>query len=66
MKHDDSDEVMVRYEASSNITFHGERSIGITWGDWRGMSETDKNEALTDWLFDLVSVGVMDEEEDSE
>lgn len=62
MTHNDADEVEVRYESSRNITFRGTDTLGITWGDWRQMSRDEQDEALTEWLFDLVDVGVVDDE----
>lgn len=63
MKHNDDDEVTVSYSSSRNISFHGEgESIGITWGDWREMSEKQRNEELDEFLYDLVDISVDDDE----
>jgi hypothetical protein len=64
-KHDDDDPVMMGYGAFSNITFHhpeGGRESGYTWGDWREMSQESKDEAIQDFLNELVEVWVLDEE----
>lgn len=62
-KHADHDEVEVEYSSSSNISFHGKDSLGITWGDWREMSEKDRDDAVNEWLYNLVDVNVVDDED---
>lgn len=44
-KHADDDEVLVGYESSHNISFHGkDDELGITWGEWRKLSEEQRTE----------------------
>lgn len=52
------DEVMFCYESSRNITFHGKDGSGYTKDEWRKMSESDQDEALREYLYDLVDVYV--------
>lgn len=61
-KHDDHEEVEVRYESSRNITFRGKGGLGYTWGEWREMSRKEQDEAVTEWLYSLVDVSVVEDE----
>lgn len=60
-KHADHEEVEVRYASSRNITFNGTDSLGITWGDWREMSEKERDNTVAEFLFNLVDVSVVDD-----
>ncbi len=64
-KHADDEPVMVSYAASSNITFKSREpeELGPTWGEWREMNDKEKNEAFTDYLFNLVDVWVEGDED---
>lgn len=64
-RHADSDPVLVSYSSSRNISFRKDGDeIGYTWGEWRGMSVKAKNEALAEYLYELVDVTVLDAEEE--
>lgn len=65
-EHNDDDPVMVGYSSSRNITFNsrnGADELGITWGDWRRMSDDEKSEALAEYTSELVDVWVEDDEQ---
>jgi hypothetical protein len=62
MAHADEDPVMFGYAASCNISFRGERESGYTWGQWREMSDKDKQEAYNDFIFDELGVEVCEVE----
>lgn len=63
-KHNDDDPVILEYSSSTNISFHGETAVGITWSEWREMSDTEKNEAITDVVFNgLIDVNVAGDED---
>jgi len=60
-KHDD-DMVMVDYSSFTSISFHGTREVGYTWGEWRQMTDREQDDALAEFLFELVDVSVEDDE----
>ena len=67
-KHADDDPVMVGYDSNRNITFNNEHSrdeLGYTWGEWRGMSDAERDGTLKDYLFELVEVFVVDQEDEA-
>lgn len=61
-KHEDNDDVILGYASSANITFRGELYVGYTWGEWREMSQKEKDEAVDEVLYELVDVWVEDDE----
>ena len=59
MAHEDSDPVTVSYASSKNISFHGKGiETGYTWGDWREMSQADRDAAIDDVVWDLIEISV--------
>jgi hypothetical protein len=63
-KRADDDLVMVGYASSKNISFRSQQpeELGPTWGEWREMTEAQKDEAFSEYLFNLVDVWVEDDE----
>lgn len=57
----DNDPVMVSYSAMSNISFRGEDELGYTWGEWRQMDKPAQDEAVSEFLFQLVDVYVKED-----
>lgn len=63
-KHDDNDPVLVGYDSSRNVTFNGQHEeLGYTWGDWREMTQKERDDTLEQYLWELVDVYVEDNEE---
>jgi hypothetical protein len=63
-KHADDDPVTVGFDSSRNISFNGEgEELGVTWGQWRAMSEEQRNATISDFVFELIDVFVEDDEE---
>lgn len=67
-KHADDDPVMVGYSSSRNRTFssehgRGPEELGVTWGEWREMSKTERNQIMAEYLNTLVDVWVEEDEE---
>jgi hypothetical protein len=62
MSHADSDPVEIHYESSKNITFTGTMPLGVTWGEWREMPGTERDNLMDDVVWDLVSISVVDDE----
>lgn len=54
----DDSPVEITYSSSRNITFHGTDEIGYTWGEWREMSEAERDEAVQEYVNELVEVYV--------
>lgn len=50
------DYVVVRYAAASNITFHGKDTLPYTKEEWSEMSDNEQNQALSEFLFNLVEI----------
>lgn len=63
-QHNDDDPVIFGYESSYNISFRGEEESGYTWGEWRKMTDSQKNAALDEHVWTLVDLYVKDEDED--
>jgi hypothetical protein len=59
--HDDAP-VILGYGAASNISFRGERETGYTWGEWRTMTDAERDQAIDEVVYELVEVYVLDEE----
>lgn len=65
MKNPDDKQVTVGYESSRNITFHDSgNELGYTWGEWRNLARKEQDEAIVQFLFELVDVYVEDEEDE--
>lgn len=64
MKHNDDDPVMARYASSRNISFcsRGGEELGITWGEWREMSDREQSEILQEYMNELVDVWIEEDE----
>lgn len=61
--HNDDDEVTVGYASSRNISFHGDGDfLGVTWGEWRKMSQKERDARLDEYVWDLVDVWIEDDE----
>lgn len=62
-RHADDDPVLFGYSSDENITFSGEnQDSGLTWSEWRAMSEEERTEARTDFLWTIAEVYVEDDE----
>jgi hypothetical protein len=61
-KNDDDAPVILGYGAASNISFHGKRETGYTWGEWRTMTDAERDQAIDEVVYELVEVYVLDEE----
>lgn len=59
-KHADDEPVIFGYSAMSNFSFHGKRDSGYTWGEWRGMSEREKDEAFNNFTFETLGVSISE------
>lgn len=55
--------VKLRYDSSSNITFHGEVDTGIEREEWEEMTENMKIDAISEELFNLVDIYEIEEDE---
>lgn len=62
MPNDDNEPVIFGYGSSKNVTFSGSDESGYTKGEWREMSQKDRDDALQEWLNELVDVYVKDGE----
>lgn len=60
MKADD-EEVVLGYASNQNITFRGEVYTGYTWGEWRQMTDQEKEDAYTELVWDLVELWEIDD-----
>jgi hypothetical protein len=59
---------MVGYDSPHNITFNNELSpdeLGYTWGQWRDMSDAERGDILRNYMFELVEVFVVDQEDEN-
>jgi hypothetical protein len=65
MTHDDDDSVIFSWAASSNISFTGTDESGYTWGDWRKMTDAQKDEAYAEFIFQGLGVEINVEEDES-
>ena len=54
----DKDQVKFGYESPRNVSFQGKDDSGYTKAQWREMSEDERNQALQDYLNELVDVYV--------
>lgn len=63
-RHNDNDPVVVSYEASSNITFHGTDEIGFTWEEWRELTSKEREQEIDEYLYQLVDLYIEDDEDD--
>jgi hypothetical protein len=62
MAHADDEQVTYGYESSRNISFSGKGEyLGVTWREWRAMSEEERTSLLTDTLWELAQVYVENE-----
>lgn len=64
-KHADDEPVLFSYSSNWNISFdnrHSPDESGYTWGDWRKMSQASRDEAVQDYLNELVEVYVVEDE----
>jgi hypothetical protein len=61
-RNDDDAPVMLGYESSRNISFHGEEETGYTWGEWREMTTAERDEVIANVADELVDVYVQNEE----
>lgn len=48
--------VKLRYDADSNISFHGTYDTGIEREDWDEMSWSEKDDVMTDAVHYLVNI----------
>lgn len=55
MKADD-EEVVLGYASNRNISFRGQVYTGYTWGEWRRMTDQEKEDAYTEELGNLVEL----------
>lgn len=63
MTHDDDDPVVLQYSSLYNVNFRGRKTIrGVTWDDWRRYDEETRQELITEALYELVDIGVADDE----
>lgn len=53
--------VILRYSSWENITFHGEWDTEIPIEEWKEMDQEEQDAFITDYLFNLVDVEVVDE-----
>lgn len=58
--HADDDPVVFGYASTVNISFSGAIESGYTWGDWREMSEADKDAARQEFIYDTLGVEVYE------
>lgn len=66
-KHADDDPVLFGYSSDYNAGFedrHGDER-GISWGEWRAMSPTERSRAMQEYVNELVEVFVVDQEDES-
>lgn len=57
-----SNTVKLRYDAASNISFHGVYDTGIERDEWDEMSGAEQDDVMTDALHYLVDIYVVDDE----
>lgn len=58
-EHKDEEQVTFGYASSKNITFHGKGlELGVTWGEWREMSEKAQAETINEAVWELVDIWV--------
>jgi hypothetical protein len=66
MAHADDEPVMVRYSSMRNVNFRSRtkdgEDLGYTWGEWRGMSRVEQDEALSGFANSIVDVLIVDDE----
>jgi len=58
VKHEDHEEVELRYSSNQNITFNGTLYPGYTWGEWRELTEEQRDTAIENELWELVDIYV--------
>jgi hypothetical protein len=63
MPHADTDPVILTYSSDRNISFHGTIETGYTWGEWRDMIATHRDEAIDDAVYNLIDITVVDDED---
>jgi hypothetical protein len=51
------EEQVLYYESPKNITFHGELDIGMTRQEWANLSEGERQEILSEVVWELVEIG---------
>lgn len=61
-KHTDDDPVIFTYSAMSNISFHGKRDSGYTWGEWREMNDREKAEAYNTFVYETLGVSIFEQD----
>lgn len=62
-KHADDEQVTYGYDSSRNVTFRGEgEELGVTWGEWRAMSQKERDDLLDQTVWELIDLYVEDEE----
>ena len=65
-KHNDDDPVLVEYSSFKNITFNNRGQaddLGYTWSEWRELTATERKDAIDEYLYNLVEVVIIDDEE---
>lgn len=66
-KHADDEPVMFGYAASCNISFSspsGGEESGYTWGEWREMTDRERDEAFAEFVFNTLGVEVYVEDDE--
>jgi hypothetical protein len=56
---DDDEPVIFGYAASCNISFRGQEDSGYTRGQWREMTEIERQEAYEEFLYDNLGVEIF-------
>jgi hypothetical protein len=63
-KHEDDEPVMYGYSSSRNISMRGsDEELGVTWGEWREMSDKQRADAIQETVNELIDVWVEADED---
>lgn len=58
-EHADTDPVTFSYSSPRNISFRGSDGVGYTWGEWREMTQEERDEALDEAVYgNLIDVSI--------
>ena len=57
----DSDEVMLGYASSKNVTFRGEISTGMTRAEWDALTPAEQDDLVEEVAAELVDIWVVGE-----
>lgn len=67
MAHADDDPVLVGFSSSRNASMHGKHEeLGLTWGEWRAMTESERDDLMQEYVNELIDAHVEREEGDEE